>query len=376
MSEEKIVNRIDVGKRASIVGVFANILLAVGKLVVGIISASVSIIADALNNFSDCISSVVTMIGFKLAQKPADSDHPYGHARFEYIASLIVAILVLFVGFELIKSSVEKIIEPTSINFQLIVVIILAVSIVVKFMLYLYNSALAKKINSTALKATSIDCRNDSIMTTCVLIATIVEHYSSLKIDGYMGVLIALFILYSGIKLVKETVSPILGEKHDEKLKQAIVDKLKEYPFVLGYHDLMMHDYGPGITFCTIHFEIDKNEDPLVIHEHIDRFEREFLDMGVTMTVHYDPVVTDSPELNIQKQALEDALIKKDERFSIHDFRSITCDGFTKVFFDLPLPSEYKKHTREIISLCEDALNSLDMGVFKVEITFDSPDFN
>ena len=376
MSNEKTVNRIDVGKRAGIVGIFANILLAIGKLIVGIISSSVSIIADALNNFSDCISSVVTMIGFKVAQKPADSDHPYGHARFEYIASLIVAILVLFVGFELIKSSVEKIIEPTAINFSVIVVIILAVSVVVKFMLYLYNSALAKKINSNALKATSVDCRNDSIMTSCVLIATIIEHYSNFKIDGYMGVLIALFILYSGIKLVKETVSPILGEKHDEKLKSQIVEKLKEYPFVLGYHDLMMHDYGPGITFCTIHFEIDKNEDPLVIHEHIDRFEREFLDMGVTMTVHYDPVVTDSPELNIQKQAIDSVLMKKDERLSIHDFRSITCDGFTKVFFDLPLPCEYKKQTHEIISLCEDALNSLDMGVFKVEITFDSPDFN
>ena len=338
MEEVKVKDRGNAGKIAGVVGIVANAFLALGKLIVGILSMSVSIIADAINNFTDGISSIVTLIGFKLASKPADEEHPFGHARFEYISSLIVSVIILFVGFELGKSSVEKIISPTVVNFTLLTAIVLGVSILGKVGLAVYNGILGKKINSSVLKATSADSRNDAIITTAVLIAGIVEYYTGFAIDGYVGIAVALFILISGVTLVKETSSVILGVKNDDRLKNIILDKIKEYPIVVGYHDLMIHDYGPGISFCSIHFEIDKNLDPLYVHEIIDKFEREFLQYGTQLTVHYDPVVLDSEELNQLKRVTIDTLINIDNRLSMHDFRSIPCDGFSKVFFDVPLP--------------------------------------
>jgi len=369
-------NRNDIGKNAGIIGIIANLLLAGGKLTVGILSASMSIIADAVNNFSDSISSVVTLIGFKLAKKPADADHPYGHARFEYIASLIVAVVIMFVGFELAKSSVEKIISPQATTFSIITIIVLAVSILVKIGLCVFNGVTAKKINSSALKATAADCRNDAVVTTVVLIATIIERFTAVKLDAYFGLAVALFILCSGFMLVRETCSPILGKKNDDRLKNLILEKIKDYPIVIGYHDLMIHDYGPGISFCSIHFEIDKNLDPLYVHELIDKFEREFLQYGTNLTVHYDPVVIDSPELNKLKHAVISALINKDSRLAFHDFRSIPCDGFTKVFFDLPLPEDLVGQEKQITDIVNDALNGLGCGIYQTEITFDSVAFN
>ena len=335
-----------------------------------------SIIADALNNFSDSISSVVTMIGFKLAQKPADADHPYGHARFEYVASLFISILVLFVGFELAKSSVQKILTPEPIIFSIASIIILSISIIAKSLLSIYNFKMAKAINSDALKATAIDSRNDAIVTFFVLVATILERITSLQVDGYMGLLVSLFILYSGITLIKETLTPILGAKNNEQTKKIILDKIKEYPVVIGYHDLMIHDYGPGTSFCSIHFEIDKNHDPLYIHELIDKFERECAALGINLTVHYDPVVTDSEELNLLKHTVTSTLLKINNSLSIHDFRIIPCDGFTKVFFDLPLPDALSSKKELLTATINDAMNGLCIGRYQAEITFDSIDFN
>lgn len=369
-------NRNFIGKRAGFIGILVNLLLAGGKLAIGIFSASTTIIADALNNFSDGISSVVTMLGFKIAQKPADSDHPFGHARFEYVASLIVAVMVIFVGFELAKSSIEKIITPEPIIFSLAIVIVLALSIVIKFSLAVFNFKTARRIDSDTLKAAAIDCRNDAIITTFVLIATIIEKITAVSIDGYTGLLVALFILYSGIVLTKETVSPILGRKNNTDLKQKILEKIKEYPVVIGYHDLMIHDYGPGISFCSIHFEIDKNHDPLYVHELIDKFEREFLALGVTLTVHYDPVVTDSEELNQLKHASLCCLVNIDTRLSLHDFRCIPCDGFTKVFFDIPLPDDLKNKKDELINAVSQTVNSINTKKYIAEITFESVEFN
>ncbi len=369
-------NRLSQGKKAGIIGIFTNVILASGKLIAGLISGAVSIVADALNNFTDGLSSLITLLGFKASQKPADNDHPFGHARYEYVAGLIVAMLVVLVGFELFKSSLEKIITPSSVNFTIITLIILVVSTLVKIALFTYNYIISKKINSETLKATAIDCRNDAIMTSLVIVAMLIERFSGAMIDGYTGILIALFIMYSGIKLTFETISPILGKRNDEELKNKILDKIKEYPIVIGYHDLMIHDYGPGVSFCSIHFEIDKNLDPLYVHEIIDKFEREFLNIGVSLTVHYDPVVTDSPELNKLKKATIDELIDIDNRLSLHDFRSIPCDGFTKVFFDIPLPYDLEKQKDQIKSKVESALNSLEMGVYQAEITYDSEPFN
>lgn len=369
-------SRANKGKLAGLIGIIVNILLASGKLLAGIISGSVSIIADALNNFSDSISSIITLIGFRASQRPADSDHPFGHARYEYVTGLLISILVIIVGFELFKSSIEKVFNPTAINFSILSVIILGVSALVKLILCIYNARVAKQINSDALKATSIDCRNDAIMTTLVLIAILIERYTSLMVDGYMGLLVALFILYSGIKLTLETISPILGKSNDEELKQKIIDKIKEYPIVIGYHDLMIHDYGPGVSFCSIHFEVDKNLDPLYVHELIDKFEREFLELGTSLTVHYDPVVIDSEELNTLKRAVFNEISNLELTSYPHDFRTIPCDGFTKVFFDLPISEDMLDKKEEIIEKINFALNNLGIGVYQAEITFDSQAFN
>ncbi len=368
--------RILLGKTAGLIGIVSNLILATAKLIVGILSSSMSIIADAANNFSDGISSVVSFIGFKLSQKPADEDHPFGHARFEYVSSLIISVIIIFVGFELAKSSIEKIFSPEAINFSIITVIILAISIIVKFVLYIVNNLIAKKIDSSTLKATATDCRNDFIMTGVILISVLVEKFTSLKIDGYTGVAVAIFILVSGLILVKETSSPILGKKNDDAIKKIILDKIKEYPIVIGYHDLMIHDYGPGISFCSIHFEIDKNLDPLCVHELIDKFEREIAEYGTSLTVHYDPVITDSAELNKLKNSVIDTISNIDKRLSIHDFRSIPCDGFKKVFFDLAVPEDLKVTKQEIKCLIENNLNSLGLGIFEAIITFDSIAFN
>lgn len=369
-------NRITLGKTAGIIGIVSNLILATAKLIVGILSSSMSIIADAANNFSDGISSVVSFIGFKLSQKPADEDHPFGHARFEYVSSLIISVIIIFVGFELAKSSIEKIFSPEAINFSIITVIILAISIMVKLLLYIVNNKIAKKIDSSTLRATATDCRNDFIMTGVILISVLVEKFTSLKIDGYIGIAVSIFILVSGLILVKETSSPILGKKNDNTIKEIILDKIKEYPIVIGYHDLMIHDYGPGISFCSIHFEVDKNLDPLYVHELIDKFEREIAEYGTSLTVHYDPVIIDSPELNKLKSTVISTIINIDNRLSIHDFRSIPCDGFKKVFFDLAVPEDLSVSKQDIKSLIENNLNGLGLGIFEAIITFDSIAFN
>lgn len=376
MSNKTKDQRLVAGKRAGVIGIITNFLLATFKLLVGILSASTSIIADAINNFTDSIGSVVSLIGFTLSKKPADEDHPYGHARIEYVSGFVISVAILFVGFELVKSSIEKIISHQNVIFSNLTVIVLAVSILVKIILYFYNIMVSKKINSTSLKTTAIDCRNDAIITTTVLIALLIEKFSGFSIDGYAGLLVAIFILVNGVNLIKETITPILGGKSDGRLKDVILSKLPDYPIVIGYHDLMIHDYGPGISFCSIHFEIDKNLDPLYVHELIDKFEREMLAYGTSLTVHYDPVETDSPELNLLKHAVVGLLVELDNRLSIHDFRSIPCDGFTKVFFDVAVPIDFKIEKDKLKTLVEEKINCLNDTVYQAEITLDSVVFN
>lgn len=369
-------DRVKQGQRAGVVGIIVNLLLASTKLLAGILSASMAIVSDALNNLSDGVSSVITMIGFKLSQKPADAEHPYGHARFEYVASFVISFLVLFVGFELAKSSIEKIITPQSTVFSSLSLAILVFSIFVKVVLSIYNGKLAKKLNTDTLKATSIDSRNDAIVTTFVLIAFVIEYFTGLKIDGYMGLAVAIFIVYSGINLIKETISPLLGKNNNQQVQKDIIEKIKQYPIVISYHDLMVHDYGHGATIASVHFEIDKNHDPMYVHEIIDKFEREFMQEGVTLTVHYDPVIMDSEELNMLKHKVINALVNLDNRLSLHDFRCINCDGFTKVFMDIPVPIDMVKKEQEIKKTVQDALCQIDDKVYEAEITFDSEFFN
>jgi len=369
-------DRVKQGQRAGVVGIIVNLLLASTKLLAGILSASMAIVSDALNNLSDGVSSVITMIGFKLSQKPADAEHPYGHARFEYVASFVISFLVLFVGFELAKSSIEKIITPEATTFSLLSLAILIFSIFAKIFLSIYNGRLAKKLNTDTLKATSIDSRNDAIITTFVLIAFVVERFTGLKIDGYMGLAVAIFIVYSGVNLIKDTISPLLGKNNNQQVQKDIIEKIKQYPIVISYHDLMVHDYGHGATIASVHFEIDKNHDPMYVHEIIDKFEREFMQEGVTLTVHYDPVITDSEELNLLKHKIVNALVNLDNRLSLHDFRCINCDGFTKVFMDIPVPVDMRTKEQEIRKTVQDALSQINQKVYQAEITFDSEFFN
>ena len=369
--------RAAIGKLSGAVGIVCNLLLAAGKMTAGVLSGSVSITADALNNLSDAASSIVTLLGFKLAEKPADTHHPYGHARFEYLSGLAVAVLILFIGFELAKTSVSRIITPAAVEFSLVTLLVLAVSIAVKLWMFLFNRKLGKLIGSTALAATAADSRNDCLATGAVLAAAVIAHFTHWQIDGWMGLGVALFILYSGWNLARETISPLLGEAADPALRQLIVDYIEDCPKVLGYHDLMVHDYGPGQRFASIHVEMDQREDALVCHELIDDMERECLQShGIHLVIHYDPVVTNDPELDRMRQLVLAILHVKDARLSIHDFRMVPGTGHTNLIFDVALPAELRGQEETVQTALEAALNDLGEGRYDTVITFDPEEFN
>lgn len=366
-----------VGKLSGIVGILSNLLLFAGKLIVGTLSGSVSITADAMNNLSDASSSIVTFLGFKLAEKPADEDHPYGHARFEYLSGLAVAALIIVIGFELAKTSVQKILNPSAVTFSLVTICVLIGSIAIKLWLSVFNRTLGKKIHSSALNATAADSRNDCISTGAVLLAGIVEYFTAWRIDGYMGLAVALFILWSGANLAKETINPLLGEAASPELQERIVDYVSAHPKVLGYHDLMVHDYGPGQRFATLHVEMDQNEDPLKCHEIIDDMERECLKShNVHLVIHYDPVVTDDPELNRLLDATRDILSGIDARLQPHDFRMVRSDGHTNLIFDVALPSDLQDRKKEIRRTVETQLSQQENTDIYAVITFDPAAFN
>ena len=364
--------RARIGKLSGAVGIICNCLLAAGKLIVGHMTSSMSITADGLNNLSDGASSIVTLLGFKLAEKPAERKHPYGHARIEYIAGLTVAVMILFIGLELGKSSVEKLIDPEPIEFSFTAVWVLFASILVKLFMMLFNLKMGRRINSNALLATAADSRNDVMTTSAVLAASIVEHFYDVRIDGVMGIAVSLFILYSGIKLAGETMSPLLGEGANPELQKQITDYINGCPMVLGCHDLMVHDYGPGRRYASIHVEIDKNEDPMACHARIDRMERECLkNYGTHLVIHYDPVVTDDPEVNSTKRLVNTIIKVRDGRLTIHDFRMVDDGESVKMSFDMILPEDLRGQEQSIKETVEKALNSLDSKKYYADITFD-----
>lgn len=366
-----------VGKLSGIVGILCNMVLFGLKLAVGTISGSVAITADAMNNLSDATSSVVTLIGFKLAEKPADEHHPYGHARYEYLSGLAVAGMILIIGFELGKSSVEKILNPTAVEFTIPVAVVLVGSILVKLWMSLFNRKLGAYIGSTALQATAADSRNDVIATAAVLVAALVEAFTSWQIDGFMGLAVAAFILYSGIQLARETISPLLGENASDELRELIISVLEDHPEVLGYHDLMVHDYGPGQRFASMHVEMDQQADPLECHELIDNLERECLKLhGVHLVLHYDPVVTGDPEQDRMRLMVEEILHREDSRISIHDFRMVRGKGHTNLIFDAALPAELMKSKKDIKHRLDDVLNACEETTYYTVITFDLAMFN
>ena len=324
------------GRLSGIVGIICNLLLFATKLAVGTLSGSVSITADAMNNLSDASSSIVTLVGFHLAEKPADEHHPFGHARFEYLSGLAVAGLILIIGYELAQTSIGKILSPSPVDLQWVTVAVLVGSIIVKFWLSRFNTKLGIMIDSATLMATAADSRNDVISTAAVLLAAVVERLTSWQVDGFMGLAVAAFILWSGVNMAKETISPLLGESTDPEQRQLIADFVSSWPKVLGYHDLMVHDYGPGQRFASLHVEMDRNEDAVECHEIIDDMERTMLkEHGIHLVVHYDPVVADDPAADRMRNLVTGILRVRDPRLSIHDFRMVPGTGHTNLLFDL-----------------------------------------
>jgi len=361
-----------IGKLSGTVGMICNVLLFTIKLAAGVMAGSVSIMADALNNLSDATGSIVTLLGFKLAERPADAHHPYGHARYEYLSGLGVAAIIVVIGFELAKTSVEKIIHPAAVAFSLVSAVTLCASIGIKLWLVIFNRKLGGMIGSQTLEAAAVDSRNDCLATGAVLIAGLVERFTSWRVDGFMGLGVALFILYSGCQLAKQTISPLLGEAADPLLRERIVDYVASNPRVLGYHDLMVHDYGPGQRFASLHVEMDKDEDPLLCHEIIDDMERQCLkNDGVHLVIHYDPVVTNDPELERMRALVTAILRVKDARLGVHDFRMVTEEELTNLIFDVTLPMQLQGQEETIRTALEAALNDLGERTYKTVITFD-----
>lgn len=361
------------GKRAALTGVLCNLALAGGKLAAGSAAGAMSVFADGLNNLSDCASSLVSLLGFRLAERPADSEHPYGHARYEYLAGLSVAVLILLIGLELAKSSVEKILRPAPVDASALTFAVLAASILVKLWMFFFYRRQGRAINSTALLASAADSRNDAITTAAVLIAAIAERAFGWRVDGAMSGIVSVFILWGGVELVRETMSPLLGEGAKPALQKQIADYVLSCPEVLSCHDLLVHDYGPGRRYASLHVEMDRKEDPMASHDTIDRLERGCLsELGIHLVIHYDPVVTDDAEQN-RLHRLVAALVRlRDSRLSVHDFRLRRGDGDApRLEFDMVVPSALLGQKEEIRQALEDAVEALEGRRYPMDITFD-----
>ena len=331
------------GNLASLVGMACNILLCIGKLLAGTLFGSIAIMADALNNLSDASSNVVSLIGFRLAAKAPDAEHPYGHARYEYLAGLVVSVTILAIGLSLLKESALKVLHPTPVAFSWLSIGVLAASILVKLWLSGFNRAVGKKINSETLMATAADSRNDVLTTGAVLLSTILCSLTGYGImDGIMGVGVAAFILWSGWGLVMDTLSPLLGESPSPELLEHIERTVMSYPGVLGMHDLMVHDYGPGHQFASLHVEFPAETDPLTAHDVIDNIENDFLKKDrLQVTIHYDPIVTADASVGVLRARLQEHARQLDPQLSIHDLRIVPGDSHTNVLFDLVFPAGY-----------------------------------
>ena len=363
------------GNLASGVGMACNLLLCLGKLLAGTLFGSIAIMADALNNLSDASSNVVSLIGFRLAAKAPDAEHPYGHARYEYLAGLVVSVTILGIGFSLLKESVVKVFHPTPVAFSWLSVGVLAASILVKLWMSGFNRTIGRIIASETLIATAADSRNDVLSTGAVLFATILCHVTGWDIlDGLMGVAVAVFILVSGWGLVRDTLSPLLGESPSEDLVDHIEQKVLSYPGVLGMHDLMVHDYGPGHQFASLHVELPAEQDPLDAHDLIDNIERDFLKNDRLMvTIHYDPIVTSDAAVGVLRARLTEKLRQLDPALSLHDLRIVPGKTHTNVLFDLVLPAGYTGDQVELLSQLEQFIKEQDAAyscIIKVEQSY------
>lgn len=359
------------GKFAGVVGIVSNLILCIMKILIGLVSRSIAIIADGINNLADASSSIITLVGFKLASQPEDEDHPYGHARIEYLTGLFISIVIIVIGLQLLRTSIDKILHPEPLEFSCLTIIILVAAILIKLWQSLFNRSIGRKIRSVTLMATAADSRNDVISTSAVLISVIVGKFTGIQIDGYMGCLVALFIIWSGIQLVRETTSPLLGEAPDQELVDSIAEIVKKEPGVLGIHDLMVHNYGPGKIFASMHIEVDADGDLMESHDMIDNIEKRIKDeLHVEFVVHMDPVKTDDPLITKMKKIIADALLPLDGVDNIHDFRIVPGPTHTNIIFDVVLAADCSLSEKEITGIAAEAARSVDND-FYVVITFD-----
>ena len=360
------------GVLSGAVGIGLNILLFFGKWLAGTISGSIAIIADAFNNLSDAGSSIITLIGFRLSGQEPDPEHPFGHGRMEYISGLLVSVAILVMGFELIGSSIGKLRSPEPIESSALVFGILIASILVKLYMFFYNHSLSKKIESAAMKATSVDSVSDTVATTLVLIATLISKYTGLLLDGWFGILVGLFILYTGGSTLKETIDLLLGQPP----KQEFIDEVKEivlgHSMVHGVHDLIVHDYGPGRVMISLHAEVDVNGDIQDIHEQIDHIEHELQEkLHCSATIHMDPIVTDDKEVLAMKAKVEEMVHFLDESFSMHDFRMVRGSTRTNLIFDVEVPRKTSYTDNEIVNWLKERIHELPGSKYFAVIQID-----
>lgn len=331
------------GMLSGVVGIFCNLVLFMLKLFAGIITGSVSISADAFNNLSDAGSSIITFIGFKMAGKPADTDHPFGHGRIEYISGLAVAAIIIVMAFELFQSSIDRIIHPLSMEFSLISVLILVASILMKLWMAVFNRSLGKRLDSATMKATATDSLSDCISTGVVLVSIFVGRFTGIDIDGYAGFVVAVFVLLAGIEAAKDTIAPLLGQAPDEEFVDRIEQIVMEQEHIIGVHDLIVHDYGPGRVFASMHAEVPCGVDVLEAHDIIDTAEMKIKkELGCDISIHMDPVVTDDEQVNELKELVLSIIKNIDETITMHDFRVTKGPLLTNLIFDIVIPFEYK----------------------------------
>ena len=363
------------GSLCGVVGIGLNLLLFAGKFFAGLISGSIAITADAFNNLSDAGSSVITLLGFRLAGKKPDPDHPFGHGRIEYVSGMVVAALILLMGVELGKSSFEKILHPAAVDFSILAIVILAVSVAVKLYMSFYNASVGKKINSAAMLATAADSRSDAISTSAVLLAMLVGKLTNLQIDGYVGMVVAILILIAGIKAGKETLNPLLGQAPEADFVKDIERIVMSHEPICGIHDLVVHDYGPGRVMITLHAEVPAHEDILALHDVIDTAEVALArELGCTATIHMDPIVTNDAGLTAELSHQVAALVKTiDPRITIHDFRVVPGPTHTNLIFDAVIPHDAALRHDEVEKRIKELVHGMEGNIYFAVVKVETP---
>ena len=356
---------------SSAVGILCNTLLAALKFVLGVMSNSISVTADAVNNLSDTASSIVTLIGFRLSSKPADREHPFGHGRIEYICGLAIAFLILLVGFEILKTSFSRIVSSEQAVFSPVVVAGLVASVLVKFWMNRFNKSIGKKISSSAMNAVAVDSISDAMSTGITLIAVIASKFTSFPIDGYVGILVSAFVIYSGIKIICDTLNPLLGKAPDPAIVKEIHDTVLEHDKILGVHDLIVHEYGPGRIFASLHAEVSSKEDIMESHSVIDHIEGDVSSsLGIEILIHMDPLEVECAETCRIRDDVAGAITKLDGSFNMHDFRIVPSGENKNLIFDVAIPIDYPAPSSVVLDMIDTAVSALDMS-YVVKATID-----